>query len=288
VRGVDDGRAASGAGAVSFFESETLPQGISELLARHNFQVEYDALIGKKKRRMDYREESFDLNEQIACLGVIKDGVDWTGAPVKVLHPIQQNTLNEAYFTQQEWSDTDREIWNEFTRTPSIVVSDDSTISQGVIIPIAPVIPTVPVLAWGAQYGVPQPSQQLMPAGYPALPQQQGYPPQLPPGYPPTPEQSGYTSPQQQPGYPPQQPPGYHQQQQLGYPQQQQSGYPPQQQSGYPPPQQLPGYPQQQLPGYHQQQQSGYPQQQQSGYTPLQSQMYGVEAPGNYPPPYSS
>jgi hypothetical protein len=131
VRGVNDGTVTSGAGAVSFFQSETLPEGISKLLERHNFKVEIDLFIGKSKKEMRYVEESFGVGEVIACLGIVKDGMGRDGQPVKTLHPMQENSLTELYFNQHDWTGTERSIWSELVGTKAcLIASDDPVLFQ--------------------------------------------------------------------------------------------------------------------------------------------------------------
>jgi hypothetical protein len=133
VRGLNDGQATSGAGAVSFFQSETLPEGIAALLERHNFQVEVNVLFGKMKKEMKYVEECFKVGEQIACLGVVKDGIDPAqgGRPIKTLLPMHANALTDLFFDQHNWSGTERSIWNELLGTGSaLLASDDPAVFQ--------------------------------------------------------------------------------------------------------------------------------------------------------------
>ena len=131
VRGVNDGTATSGAGSVSFFQSETLPDGIAKLLERHNFKVEIDLFIGKSKKEMRYVEESFCVGEVIACLGIVKDGRDRDGRPVKILHPMQENSLTELYFSQHDWTGTERSIWSELIGGKAcLIASDDPLLFQ--------------------------------------------------------------------------------------------------------------------------------------------------------------
>lgn len=123
-----DGQASSGNGRVAFFQSETLPDGISRLLSRHNFQVETNLFFVKKKKKMKYFEESFDVGEQIACLGIVRDGVDSNGYPIKVLHPLHEGGLEHIYFPNDCRA---RMIWSDLTSSgPTILASDDPIVFQ--------------------------------------------------------------------------------------------------------------------------------------------------------------
>jgi hypothetical protein len=133
VRGVNDGTALSGVGAASFFQSETLPDGIKALLERHNFQVETNVLFGTIKKKMSYVEECFSVGEQIACLGIVRDDVTGTqrGVTMKTLQSMQRTSLTELYFNQHQWSGTEKSVWNELMNAgPSLLASDDPVVFQ--------------------------------------------------------------------------------------------------------------------------------------------------------------
>lgn len=130
VRGVDDGQLKSGAGKVSFFESEKLPPGIEELLKRQHYVVEVNVLIGKLKKKMSYEEESFDENEQIACLGVVQDAFDALNRPMKVLSPIQIDLIPDEFYSTNQWTEKEISVFKSLCSSPCIIVSDDRRLFQ--------------------------------------------------------------------------------------------------------------------------------------------------------------
>jgi hypothetical protein len=172
VRGINDGAATSGAGAVSFFQSETLPDGISKLLERHNFKVEVDLFFGKSKKEMRYIEESFGIGEVVACLGIVKDGMTPDGRPIKILTPMKGDCLSELYLNQHAWTGTEKQIWNELVGTKAcLIASDDPALFQGVKIPIAnasqvapmsPIPPPIQQIPLQQQIFYPAPQQMLL------------------------------------------------------------------------------------------------------------------------------
>lgn len=100
------------------------------MLKRHNFSVETNVLVGYSKKLMTYSEESFDVLEQLACLGIVKDGVDWNGQPIKVLHPIDVSTIPRSLFTERSWSGDDISTLKDLVEVPSIIASDDPYVFQ--------------------------------------------------------------------------------------------------------------------------------------------------------------
>jgi hypothetical protein len=81
-------QASTGAGAASFFQSENIAPGIQELLNRHNFKVETNVLIGVMKKKMRYIEQSYDVDEQIALLGIVQDGLCPDGSNLRVIEQV--------------------------------------------------------------------------------------------------------------------------------------------------------------------------------------------------------
>jgi hypothetical protein len=59
-------------------------------LERHNFQVQTNVLFGTLKKEMKYVEEYFRVGEQIACLGVVRDGGNHSRATENLPAPQQQ------------------------------------------------------------------------------------------------------------------------------------------------------------------------------------------------------
>lgn len=85
VRSREDGHIQT-KGSSLFSSADVPPQGVAEMLTRQNFKNE--GLFGFKNT-MKYTEKSFDVNEQIAVLGVIRDGFDSQGAPVKIMDKVR-------------------------------------------------------------------------------------------------------------------------------------------------------------------------------------------------------
>eukprot|EP00604_Paraphysomonas_vestita_P001233 CAMPEP_0174820230 /NCGR_PEP_ID=MMETSP1107-20130205/3923_1 /TAXON_ID=36770 /ORGANISM="Paraphysomonas vestita, Strain GFlagA" /LENGTH=258 /DNA_ID=CAMNT_0016035153 /DNA_START=512 /DNA_END=1288 /DNA_ORIENTATION=+ len=236
---------------------------------------------------MTYSEESFDVLEQLACLGIVKDGVDWNGQPIKVLHPIDVSTIPRSLFTERSWSGDDISTLKDLVEVPSIIASDDPYVFQGVRInqitqpPAPPVVALQPQFQQTIQYQQIPMNPQVIPQ---IIPQQQQQQPQIyPQQYPPPSQQQIY--PQQYPPIQQQIQPQYQLPQQSMYNQQfqQQQQYAPIQQQQqqyispqqYPPPQQQQQYP----PAYHPQ---VIPPQQQL-YQPPQQYGQSTIVPSNIP-----
>lgn len=89
-----------------------------------------NVLIGYSKRLMNYSEESFDVLEQLACLGIVKDGFDWTGQPIKVLHPIDVSSIPKSLFNERNWSSDDISNLKSLINLSAIIASDDAYVFQ--------------------------------------------------------------------------------------------------------------------------------------------------------------
>ena len=113
-----------------------------------------------------YTQQSFDVNEQIAALGIVASGVDGFGQPCKVLQQIQSSACTPAFMEQNKWEDwgvyavfsysfatrssmcnlyflavfcfhsTDKEAWVELCgQGQSVLVTDHKKYCQVVAIP---------------------------------------------------------------------------------------------------------------------------------------------------------
>ena len=83
-----------------------------------------------------YTQQSFDVNEQIAALGIVASGVDGFGQPCKVLQPIQASACTPAFMEQNKWEEWDKEAWVELCSAgQSVLVTDHKKYCQVVAIP---------------------------------------------------------------------------------------------------------------------------------------------------------
>jgi hypothetical protein len=94
VRSGQDGHLQTRGGGL-FQSAEADPPGIEALMARNNFKN--DGFLGMKAQ-MRYTESSFDVNEQLAVLGVIRDGADSHGAPVKLIERVSRSHSHNLIF----------------------------------------------------------------------------------------------------------------------------------------------------------------------------------------------
>lgn len=75
---------------------------------------------------MRYEEETYDVYEQIACLGFIQDGVDSIGQPIKMMLPIHTKSIPESFFQENQWKKDDINLLRELCGPPSIVSTNDN------------------------------------------------------------------------------------------------------------------------------------------------------------------
>lgn len=120
-------------GLFSFGQSQ-VPPSILALCQRNNFNpiintasniMHQDGPTGNVR----YHEKSFDLNEQIAVLGLVSDSV-FNSIPVKMMQPISQQSISEQFFKQENWDDWDQKAWKKLTEKPAIILTDDSALFQ--------------------------------------------------------------------------------------------------------------------------------------------------------------
>ena len=113
------------------------PPGIRALIAFRNPGFIWHGMgrdIEFATGRYRYTESSFDVNELVAGLGVITQAADATGAPIKMLVPFNEQTLNEAYFEENGWSDFDKRSWHDLLKNPSVLLSDSAHFTSGVVV----------------------------------------------------------------------------------------------------------------------------------------------------------
>lgn len=155
--------------------------------------------------RFRYSQRSFDVNEAVACLGVVAPGATPDGQPCKIMQPATSGALPESFFKDHNWEEWDIDSWKELSRHGALLLSDDRKFTGSVsIAPLTqlPAFQTTPSNFAGAQQYMPQPQQQQM--GGP-----QGYAPQQAPYRQPSAPQAYPQQQQQQPQYAPQQPMPY-------------------------------------------------------------------------------
>ena len=86
----------------------------------------WNHMLDGRTGRFRYTEESFDVNELVAALGVPVPAQDpYTGEPVKVLNAFTRHTISETYMDDNGWSDWDKRSWQDLLkRRPEILLSD--------------------------------------------------------------------------------------------------------------------------------------------------------------------
>jgi len=110
-------------GRSSFFSQP--PIGIQQLIQQNCRGWCGWGAMDTRTGRFRYKEQSFNVNDLVAALGVVTPAVDpYTHQPCKVLNPIAENALNEQYFESHGWSKWDRRSWSDLVRNPAVLLSD--------------------------------------------------------------------------------------------------------------------------------------------------------------------
>ena len=77
----------------------------------------WNHMLDGRTGRFRYTEESFDVNELVAALGVPVPAQDpYTGEPVKILNVFTRNTVSETYMDDNGWSDWDKRSWQDLLK----------------------------------------------------------------------------------------------------------------------------------------------------------------------------
>jgi hypothetical protein len=126
----------------------------------HNSGFDLEFATGRYR----YSEAAFEVNKLVAGLGVIQPAVDPMGNSIMMLVPFAEDTLNEEYFKQNNWSDFDKRSWKDLLMNPSVLLSDKPHFTSGVQVnPVQfprqmyyQVAVAVPEHNWSQQYQQPQ------------------------------------------------------------------------------------------------------------------------------------
>jgi hypothetical protein len=99
----------------------------------------WGACAGMRTGRYNYTEESFDINEIVAALGVPTSAVDpYTNAPCKIMQPFAQDTLSEDWMKENNWTGLQRKSWETLLEQGGAVLLSDNT-EQTAGIAISPI-----------------------------------------------------------------------------------------------------------------------------------------------------
>ena len=114
--------------------------GLKEAAARQHFDVGGTGLFsfasssgGAKTLR--HFEATFEVNMQVAVLGVITSRAGPDGASMMFLKPCTVDTLTDDYFNQYGWAEHARSAWRAiFEKGPAVCVTDDPEHFGGVVV----------------------------------------------------------------------------------------------------------------------------------------------------------
>ena len=103
----------------------------------------FGALDGMRTGRYQYHEESFDINEIVAALGVPVAAQDpFTNEPVKIIQPFGQGTLTEEWMEANGWTLLQRKSWESLLKDGgAVLLSDNESQTAGVPIEIIHALP---------------------------------------------------------------------------------------------------------------------------------------------------
>jgi hypothetical protein len=79
------------------------------------------------------QQVSYDVNELVACLGVVGPATDHYGFVCKRLNPINGQALTDKYCQENKWDSWDRQAWQDLVvNSPSVLTSDNVQFTAGV------------------------------------------------------------------------------------------------------------------------------------------------------------
>ena len=161
-------------GGMSGVWSGMPPPGVQSMIAasfaaRGQVFWGWGAVDGMRTGRYDYREESFDVNEIVAALGVPIQAQDpYTQQPVKIIQPFSQETLSEDWMKEQDWTELQRESWKSLLKQGgAVLLSDNPNQTAGIEISVITALPQyMTTVATSAEQfnGMYQNSKQLVTA----------------------------------------------------------------------------------------------------------------------------
>jgi hypothetical protein len=104
------------------------------------------------------RQRSFDVNEMVACLGILRVQSD----AQRFIYPLEKGTISEERMEKEKWGCLEKQSMRVLTETPAILVSDDVHFTAGISVPpvpqtlmpsfaSAPWVTQPPGFAWSAQ-----------------------------------------------------------------------------------------------------------------------------------------
>ncbi len=83
-------------GLGDLFGSENYSAGVHAFCQRNNFDLQTSFLGIATKKKMLFVESAFDLNEQVALLGIVQSTQDCMGNPIFKLMPVSFNINNST------------------------------------------------------------------------------------------------------------------------------------------------------------------------------------------------
>ena len=114
------------------------PPGIARMIADRcmmDAMFSWNHMLSGRTGRFRYTEESFDVNELLAALGVPTPATDpYTNQPVKILNAFTSSTVSERYMEDHEWSSWDKQSWKDLLKRPEILLSDHDRFTGGVFV----------------------------------------------------------------------------------------------------------------------------------------------------------
>jgi len=143
------------------FGMGNIPPGVQALIMRHGTPGYSWGMRAGITGNYRYTERSFDVGECVGAMGVITPANDpWTGQPVKFSKPFDGKSMPVA--AMANWHDHAKEAWEEFSRTPVVLLTDSKKFTTMVQVqPLSHWQP--PPCNWAVQFSA-------QPMGYPQYP----------------------------------------------------------------------------------------------------------------------
>jgi hypothetical protein len=119
----------SGGGWHGFWYNE-VPPGIQTMIDNGSYSnFSWRGGGGREHGTGEYRfnERAFEWNELVVAFGQVSpEGKDpFTGQQIKSLVAYPPGVLDKAYFEEHKWTSHAQKAWQEFEKTPCVLLSDD-------------------------------------------------------------------------------------------------------------------------------------------------------------------
>ena len=120
---------------------EKEPLGLKAVAARQKYDLGggngglFNFGTAHPTKKLKFFEYSFEVNVQVAILGIITERLGPDGKKMLFINPCTKDSLSEEYYKTYGWNDFTKHAWKKlFEKGPAICVTDDSDNFAGLLV----------------------------------------------------------------------------------------------------------------------------------------------------------